>query len=243
MLAFFKVILYNPLLNILALLVAVVPGGDVGIAIILLTLLVKIVLYPLSQRAMESQVKVNELTPELNKIKNSGLSKEEQAKKTFELYRTNKVNPLSGCLTQLPVIFIIIALYSVFASGLNFESDVLYSFIPVPSHINMNFLGIVDLTQKSLVLALIAAISQYFQAHYMPKPKESSGAPGSFQESFSKSMHMQMKYFFPILIFLILYTDFVGAGSARAAIALYFITSNIFAIGQQIYAQRKAQTA
>ena len=67
-------LLYQPLLNILALLVSVVPGGDVGLAIIILTLLVKIVLYPLSQRSIESQSKMNLLAPELKKIKESGLA-------------------------------------------------------------------------------------------------------------------------------------------------------------------------
>ena len=111
--------------------------------------------------------------------------------------------------------------------------------IKVPENINMTFLGLVDLTQKSLILALLAGVSQYFQAYYMPKPPASTGESGGFAESFSKSMQMQMKYIFPVMIFLILYTDFLGSGSAGAAIALYWITSNIFSIGQQIYANKK----
>src|SRR3989344_3892657 len=101
-------LLYQPLLNILAFLVSIVPGGDVGLAIIILTLLVKIVLYPLSQRSIESQAKMNLLAPELKKIKENGKSKEEQARLTFELYKTNKANPFSGCLLvliQIPIIF------------------------------------------------------------------------------------------------------------------------------------------
>ena len=78
-----NLLLYKPLLNVLALLVSIVPGGDVGLAIIILTLLVKIALYPLSQRSIESQAKMNLLAPELKKIKESGKSKEEQARPTF----------------------------------------------------------------------------------------------------------------------------------------------------------------
>ena len=79
--------LYKPLLNILAFFVSVVPGGDVGIAVIVLTLLVKTALFPLSQRSIESQAKMNLLNPELKKIKDSGASKEEQAKQTFDKAR------------------------------------------------------------------------------------------------------------------------------------------------------------
>jgi YidC/Oxa1 family membrane protein insertase len=224
-------LLYKPFVNLLAFLVSVIPGGDVGIAIIILTLLVKIALYPLSQRSIESQAKMNILTPEINKIKNSGLSKEEQAKRTFELYKEHKTNPFSGCLLvfiQIPIIF---ALYYVFFKGIKFENGILYSFIQAPEHMNMMFLGFVDIAAKSLPLAILAGISQYLQAHYMPKPA-SSGDGSSFGESFAKSMQMQMKYFFPFLVAFIAY-------SISGAVALYWIVSNMFAVGQQVYALRK----
>ncbi|MBP9715461.1 MAG: membrane protein insertase YidC [Candidatus Pacebacteria bacterium] len=224
--------LYEPLLNALAFLVSVVPGGDVGLAVILLTLLVKIALFPLSQRSIESQKKMNLLAPEIKKIKDSGASKEEQAKLTFELYKKHKTNPFSGCLLILIQIPIIFALYYVFLKGLNFESGLLYSFVKAPENVNMLFLGVLDLTQKSLLLAVLAGISQFFQAYYMPKPAPSTGDGKSFQESFAKSMHVQMKYVFPFIVAFIAY-------SVSGAIALYWVTSNIFAVGQQIYSARK----
>src|SRR3989344_4183669 len=110
-------VLYHPLLNALAFLVSIIPGGDVGIAVIILTLFVKIILLPLSQKSIESQAEMNILAPELNKIKKSGVSKEEQAKQTFELYKKHKVNPFSGCLLVLIQIPIIFALYFVFYKG------------------------------------------------------------------------------------------------------------------------------
>ena len=224
--------LYEPLLNALAFLVSVVPGGDVGLAVILLTILVKVALFPLSQRSIESQKKMNLLAPEIKKIKDSGASKEEQAKLTFELYKKNKTNPFSGCLLILIQIPIIFALYYVFLKGLNFESGLLYSFVKAPENVNMLFLGVLDLTQKSLLLAVLAGISQFFQAYYMPKPAPSTGDGKSFQESFAKSMHVQMKYVFPFIVAFIAY-------SVSGAIALYWVTSNIFAVGQQIYSARK----
>src|SRR3990167_4686175 len=94
-------LLYKPLLNALAFLVSIVPGGDVGLAVIILTIIVKIILFPLSQKSIESQAAMNVLAPELNKIKSSGVSKEEQARRTFELYKQHKTNPFSGCLLVL----------------------------------------------------------------------------------------------------------------------------------------------
>ena len=226
-----NLILYRPLLNALAFLISIIPGGDIGIAVILLTILVKVILFPLSQGSVESQAKMNLLAPHLNKIKASGASKEEQAKQTFELYKTHKANPLSGCLLVLIQIPIIFALYYVFLKGIKFDSGVLYSFIQAPAKMNMNFLGIIDVSSKSLLLAAIAAVTQYFQAHFMPKPAPSAVSTDSFQENFAKSMQTQMKYVFPFLIALIAYRSGV--------IALYLITSNIFSIAQQIYAERK----
>jgi YidC/Oxa1 family membrane protein insertase len=225
-------LLYKPFVNVLAFLVSIIPGGDVGLAIIILTLLVKIALFPLSQRAIVSQAKMSLLAPELKKIKEGGGTKEEQAKRTFELYKEHKTNPFSGCLLVLIQIPIIFALYYVFYKGLNFDSSLLYSFVHPPESVNMLFLGVLDIGGKSILLAVLAGISQYLQAHFMPKPALSSGNPGSFQESFTKSMHLQMKYIFPLVVAFIAY-------SVSGAIALYWITSNIFAVGQQIYANKK----
>src|SRR3990167_1461402 len=167
-------VLYQPLLNALAFLVSIIPGGDVGIAVIILTIFVKIILFPLSQKSIESQAEMNILAPEINKIKTSGGSKEEQARLTFELYKKHKVNPFSGCLLVLIQIPVIFALYYVFYKGINFNSELLYSFIHVPEHANMIFLGILDISQKSLVLAILAGVSQYLQAHFMPAPAPKS---------------------------------------------------------------------
>lgn len=224
-------VLYQPLINALAFLVSIIPGGDVGLAVIILTVLVKLLLFPFSQKSIKNQAAMSMLAPELDKIKKSGAGKEEQAKLTFELYKKHKTNPFSGCLLVLVQIPIIFALYYVFFKGIKFDSSLLYSFVHAPEHINMIFLGIIDLSAKSLPLAILAGISQYLQAHFMPKPNTATGATGSFGESFGKSMQMQMKYIFPFLIAWIAY-------SISGAVALYWITSNIFAVGQQIYVNK-----
>lgn len=225
-------VLFRPLVNLLAFFVYLVPGGDVGIAIIALTILVKALLFPLSQRSIESQAKMSVLAPELNKIKSSGKSQEEQAKATLELYKKHNANPFSGCLLILIQIPIIIALYLVFLKGISFDNGILYSFVPSPEKLNTMFLGLIDLSEKSLLLAILAGASQYLQAHFMPKPNNSPETAGTFAHSFSKSMHIQMKYFFPFLIAFIAY-------SISGAIALYWLVSNLFSTLQQVYANKR----
>ncbi|OGJ05280.1 hypothetical protein A2456_03710 [Candidatus Nomurabacteria bacterium RIFOXYC2_FULL_36_19] len=228
-------VLYQPLINALAFLVSIVPGGDVGLAVIILTILVKLILFPLSQKSIESQAEMNILAPELNKIKASGASKEEQAKQTFDLYKKHNTNPFSGCLLVLIQIPIIFALYYVFIKGINFDSGMLYSFVHVPDKINMVFLGLLDISNKGiLILAILAGISQYLQAVTMPQPVPSTSpaVSGAFADTFAKSMQTQMKYFFPFLIAWIAY-------SVSGAVALYWITSNLFMVAQQIYVKKE----
>ena len=175
-------VLYHPLLNALAFLVSIIPGGDVGIAIIILTLFVKILLFPLSQKSIE-----------------------------------------------IPIIF---ALYYVFYKGIDFQSATLYSFVNAPEHANMIFLGILDISQKSVILAILAGVSQYLQAYFMPQLTPSKIPGGSFSENFAKSMQTQMKYVFPFVVAFIAY-------SISGAVAIYWITSNLFMVGQQIYVKKE----
>ena len=230
-----NLLLYQPLVNALAFLVSIVPGANVGVAVILLTVLVKLILFPLSQSQIRNQAAMNMLAPEINKIKASTANKEEQARLTFELYKKHKTNPFTGCLTMIPTLIIIIALYNVFLNGIKFDGGILYAFIHVPENINMLFFGLFDISQsKILSLAILAGVSQYVQAYFMPKmPTSLNGGKGteSFQDSFAKSMNMQMKYVFPFLIALITY-NFSGA------VALYLITNNIFSTLQQIYVSK-----
>ena len=238
MLAFFHTIVYQPLYNILILFYNIIPGKDFGISIILITVLLRTVLIPLYKKQIESQKKLQELQPKIKALqeKTKG-DKEQQTRQLMELYKEHKTNPFSGCLLVLIQIPIIFALYYVFLKGIKIDSSMLYSFVHAPANVNMLFLGILDISQKGLiVLALLAGISQYFQAVLMPKPATQNKDSKSFQDNLTSSMQTQMKYVFPFVIAFIAY-------SVSGAVALYWITSNIFAIGQQLYANKKRKLA
>ncbi len=233
----FSTVFYQPIYNALAYLISVVPGGNVGVSIILLTVLVRGALLPLSHRSVVSQAKMRAIAPHIEKLKEKHKDdKQEQAKKTMELYKEHGINPFSGCLlvvVQLPVIF---ALYYAFFKGLpNLNTEHLYSFIQLPLVPSMAFLGL-NLAHKSIILAAVAAVTQYFQIKLsIPAmaPAE-KGAKPSFKDDFARSFNVQMRYMLPIIVFGISY-------SISAAIALYWTTSNLFSITHELYVKRKAE--
>lgn len=232
-------VLYNPLYNALIALISFIPGHDVGLAVILLTIIVKLILFPLTKKSIVSQAKLKKIEPLVNQLKIYYPNKEEQAKKTLELYKQYKVNPFSGCLVvliQLPIIF---ALYYVFFRGLNFNPDSLYHFIKFPEIMHMNFLGLIPMQGKSLVLALLAGVTQFIQMKFatakLPDPKANPNS-SSFNSAFQKSMNIQMRYVLPVLITFIAY-------KVSAAVALYWVTSNIFTIVQELLVRRSMKKA
>lgn len=232
---FFSVAFYNPLYNGLVFLISVVPYADVGIAVILLTVFVKLILFPVSIKAVKTQLSMRKLEPELKKIKEKyKKDKQELARQTMALYKENEVNPFSSILLifiQIPIIF---ALYWVFFKGglPSINTDILYSFISEPSVVNMNFLGLIEVSEKNVILALFAGITQYFQIKLSLPPMKERPEKPSLKDDLARSFNIQMRYVMPFIVFFISY-------AISAAIALYWTTSNLFSIGQEIFVRRK----
>jgi len=226
--SFFYIILYQPLFNLLVWLYNYMPGRDFGLAIIVLTIVIRVILYPLSVKAVRSQKNLQQLQPKIQEIqKKYKDDKEKQAKEMLALYKTEKINPFSGLLLALIQLPILIALYRVFWSGLNpKELSGLYAFIQNPGHINALFLHIIDLSKPNLVFAVLAGLVQYFQTKMLaPKNigQKQTGAP-----DFSQVMQKQMMYFFPAFTVIIL----IGLPSA---LGLYWTVSGLFSIIQQYF--------
>jgi YidC/Oxa1 family membrane protein insertase len=227
--------IYNPLYNGLILLADLLPFFDAGILIILFTIIVKLILFPLSKKAVRTQAVMKLVEPELRSIKEKYKNdKQTQALETMKLYKEKEINPFSSIfllLVQIPIIF---ALYRIFYStGFSaIHTDILYSFVNIPPSIDVFFLGLIDVTKKSIVLAILAGISQYFQIKLstpvMPKKVEGS----TLQDDFTRTMHMQMKYVLPVVIVFVSY-------HVAAALAIYWTTSNLFMIGQELYIRKQ----
>lgn len=228
---FFKVALYQPLYNGLVFLTDILPFIDAGIAVILFTVIVKLIIFPLSKSAVSTQFKMRQLSPKLEELKKKYKEdKQEQAQKTLELYKENGINPFASFFLVLIQLPIILTLYYVFLrSGFpSIDTELLYSFIPKPQHIDVMFLGFIDVTGKSWILAFAAAITNFFQIRFsVPKYVPKEGNKPSFKDDLAKSMNMQMRYVFPVVVLFIAY-------SISGAIALYWTTSNLFMIGQEL---------
>lgn len=237
--SFFHTFFYDPIYNALVALVAVIPGFDVGIAIIIITIIIRLILLPFSLSAARTQRAMKVLEPKIKELKEKHKgNKEKEALDTLALYKEAKVNPFASILTVFIQIPVLLALYWVFysepfstVSAINLSR--LYSFTPIPEGVSLEFLGIISVAGKSIVLALLAGITQYIQAHMAlaGTMKPSEGGEG-MQASFQKMMGMQLKYVFPFLIAVISYTT-------SGAIALYFITTNIAGCFQEIHVRRK----
>ncbi|MBI4709329.1 MAG: membrane protein insertase YidC [Candidatus Portnoybacteria bacterium] len=225
----FNEVLYRPLFNGLIFLYNTIPGHDFGVAIIALTLIIRAAIYPLAQKSLKSQRALTELQPKVKEIQQKYKDdKEKQGRALMELYKANKVNPASGCLPLLIQLPILLALFSVFRTGLDPERlNGLYSFISNPGVINHMFLGFLDLSQKNLYLALLAGAAQFIQSKMMmPKSNKSSAT------DFSGAMQKQMLYIFPIITVWI-------AASLPAGLGLYWLAMTLFGVAQQYFLLRK----
>lgn len=231
---FYNELIYRPLLNSLVLIYSFLPFADLGLAIVGLTVLVRLVLHPAVAHSFRSQQALVRLQPELKKIKDEFKSnQEEQAKRTMELYRKAGINPLSGCLPIIIQLPVLIGLYQLFWKGIGaIDPQLLYSFTPRLNSFNTHTFGILDLGQPGVLLALSAGLTQFLQSRYMPQPQPASGSGG--EHDFSKIMRWQMTYFFPLIIVVI-------SWKLPAALALYWTTMNIVAIVQQLWIQRRLQ--
>ncbi|MBI3572251.1 membrane protein insertase YidC [Candidatus Kaiserbacteria bacterium] len=230
----FHAAFYNPLYNALVALVALVPGGDVGVAVILLTVAIRLLLLPFSLSAARTQRAMKDLEPHVKELKEKHKGdKEKEALETLALYRERRVNPFASILTVFIQIPVLLALYWVFRYEpfSSIDTARLYAFTPVPQHISLLFLGLISVAGKSIVLAALSGASQFLQAHLAlsgtMKPALGTGMQGDVQ----RVMGMQMRFVFPVLIGVISYTT-------SSAIALYFITTNLAGALQEWYVRR-----
>jgi len=232
---FFYVTLFIPFLNVLVLLYVYLPGRDFGIAVIVLTIIIKLILHPLTIRGLRQQKITSELQPKLKEIKEKYKNdKAEQSKAMMALYKKEKINPMSGCLPLLIQFPIIIALYKVFLDG--FKAEVLekslYSFVPNPGVISNTFLGVINMESRAfvIVLALMAGVGQFIQMKMTTSStKKAKGGQG---KDIASAMQGQMLYVFPVISVLLVY-------KLGAVIGLYWLVTILFSIGEQHLVNKK----
>ena len=233
----FNTLIYEPLYNALVFLIDVVPGGDAGIAIIILTVVVKALMFPLARRATQTQLALKKITPRMEELKQQYKdNQQEQVKQLFALYKEHKVNPLSGIFILIIQLPIIIGLYQVFIKGdlPTIHPETLYAFVPAPETIDMLFFfDLVDMSGRNIVLALLAGATQFAIAHMTFEAPTATTKPGeSLKDDIMRNLHIQTKYVLPVVI----------AGFAyffSAAVALHWTVGNIFTLVQDYFVRRR----
>lgn len=221
----FHTLFTEPISWALTVIQSIVPGHDFGWAVIVLTVLIRFLLWPLASKSIKSQKALQELQPEMNEIKEKYKDqKEKQAQAMMELYKNKKINPVSGCLPVLIQFPILIALYYALREGLALHD----------SSTNFVFLGILDLTEKSVVLAVLTGILQYYQTKMMMavKSKTVQVKKTDSPADFSQVMNKQMLYVMPFIMAFV-------AFSLPAGIALYLAVTTAFSVVQQYYTMKK----
>lgn len=229
-------IFYQPIFNAFIALYHLIP--DIGIVIVVLTIIIKFLLYPFNAAAIKAQKSMADLQPHMAEIKEKYKGNQQKiAEETMKLYQANKVNPFGSCLPLIIQLVITIALYYVLRNGLaagTVDGGVLYSFVSNPGTINTTSLGLFDLHQSgNIVLAGLAGIAQYFQARMMIRKRPPQPvAAGAKDEDMMAMMNKQMLYFLPFM------TVIIGF-QLPSGLALYWLVSTLFTLVQQYIVFRK----
>ncbi len=225
--ALFQAAIYQPIFNLLVGLYNIIP--DMGVVIAVVTLFIKLVLWPLTASSIKAQKAMSELQPKLEELKIKFKDDQQQlAQETMRIYKENKVNPFGSCLPLLIQLPIFLALYWALSAGLSSQNfDLLYSFVKNPGTINTVSLGLFNLNNASYVLAILAGAAQFWQAKMLihRKPPQAAGEGGK-DESMAAMMNKQMLYMMPLL------TVIIGF-KLPSGLALYWFISTVLTVLQQ----------
>ena len=230
----YNLIFYQPLFNFLVWLYNILPGHDIGIAILVLTIVIRVILFPLYYQSIKAQKALQDIQPKVEALKKQYQdNKEKLAQELMELYKRDKVNPFSSCLPLLVQFPFLIAVYQVFRQGLSSQGfEILYPFIKAPSHINAVSFGIINLAAPSLILAILAGAAQFWQSKMLmakkPPVVDHKEIKGSSDEKVLAMMNKQMIYFMPI------FTVIIGA-SLPAGLTLYWFVTTLLMALQQLW--------
>jgi YidC/Oxa1 family membrane protein insertase len=232
---FFNTILIEPLVNLLFLIFGYLPGHDFGLAIIIFTIAIRLLLWPLASKQLHSQKKMQSLQGEISKIKvKAAGDKQKEQMMLMELYKEKEVNPFSACLPALLQFPILIAMFVVFqksTGSIDSISNLLYepiknipyisSLLSGQTQFTTSLFGLVNMAKPSYLLAILAGLTQYLQVKMITprRQKTDTKDPQAQMTSF-------MNYTFPALTVFIAWT-------LPAALPLYWISTNMVAIFQQ----------
>ncbi len=220
--ALFNTIFYQPIFNLLVYLYNILPGHDLGLAIIILTLIVRLVLYIPSKKSIKAQKGLATLQPEIDKIKEKYKDdKEKMGPELMALYKQKGINPLSSCLPMLVQLPFLFAIYRVFFNGLTKTTamEALYPFVSNPGTLNPIAFGFLNLAEKNIWIAVLAGLAQFWQSKMLSAKKSPGGGMAG-------GITSQMTYLLPV------FTIIIGS-RFPAGLTFYWLLTTLFSIAQQ----------
>ena len=264
----FETIIVKPIFNALMLLYSIIPGGDFGVAIILFTILVRFLIYPLVKKQLHQTKQMRKMQPELAKIKKQAAgNKQLEATMQMELYKRFGINPFQSILILIIQLPIFIALYQViqvmtlhrdrvahFSYGFVEQLPAIKKIIENPDNFNHTMLGFIDLTKTAfsnhgiditlLILALISAITQYIMSKQtMPSDKKPAKKFRQIMAEAAEGKQSDPSEMSTVMMnnmvkFMPIMMFFIMV-SLPGALALYSTVSNLIATAQQHYLLNK----
>lgn len=221
-----QTLLYQPLVNTLVFLNQL--SGNFGVAVIAVTIIIRLLLVPLTHPSLKAANKIKEIAPEMEKLKAKYAGdKQKLARAQMELYKKHGVNPAAGCLPQIIQIVILIALYQAFNQVLTTSgetisklNEILYPFLKLPADavINTRF-WYLDLTKPDTfklpgitfalpgLFLILAALAQVVSSKMMQPAVSASQQlakkTAEKQDDIATAMQSQMLYLFPLMTILI----------------------------------------
>ncbi len=231
----FHTLFYEPLYNLLVLVLTYTPLHDIGTAIVIVTVLVKLVLLPINLAATRTQYLMKRVEGEMKELKEKHKENPHEAsKKMMELYKREQINPFAGIFALILQIPILLALYFVFSKGLSADVDSLYSFVHFPETLHTLAFGLFDVKEKNIVIAVLAGVASYFLARRQTESMipQNKGGEETFQDQFMRSMRIQLLYVLPVIIT-------ISASFLPSALGLYWFVSSVIGYAQDVYVKNK----
>lgn len=259
----YELLIFQPIFNLLIAIYSAIPWGDFGLALILFTVVVRVLLYPLVRRQLHQTKMMRKLQPELKKIKtkNKG-NRQAEAMEMMELYKQHGVSPFRSIgilLIQLPIFIALFHSIRVFTDNRDDIGRMTYGFLqdfePIrrliddPSQFNETMLGFIDLTKHAigshgvdvvlLLLAALSAVTQYVMSkQIMPQSDSDKKFKDIMREAAEGAQPDQAEMNAIVMRSMIKFMPimlFLIMVNLPGALALYYTVSNLIAVAQQHY--------
>ena len=263
----FDLVVVQPIFNLLLGLYTIIPGGDFGVAIILFTIFVRFLLYPLTRSMLHQTKAMRKLQPQLAAIKKQTKgNKQLERVQMLELYKKNGVNPFRSIgilLIQLPIFIALYRVIQIFTSHRDQVGQFTYDFleslgsvkklIEHPEAFNEKLFGVIDLSQPAfhngsveiflVLLAAIAGGTQYIMSKQTTPQQQSNKRLRDIMAEAAEGKQADQAEMNAIVMrrmmkVLPFFMFFIMLGFP-GALALYYATSNLVAVAQQAYLLRQ----